>query len=342
MRRWPAIVVALGLAVVLGAAPASDIDPAARAVLVRHLRFTPHELADLQRGRTVKHGIDTNAPGEIAVAGAARIGAPKAEFLNRFRDIAAFKRGPGVIEIGRFSRPPALDDLAGLTVTADDFDPRNCRVGDCGVRLPADVIRRVPSEIDLKAADVQQRAEAFFKRELLDDVTAYVSGAPGRFMQYDDGSRPIRPIDEFDALLKNAPSIDALVPGLAAHLARYPADPLAGAEDFLYWSKETAGRSPFITVTHVTIVCPTGPTCVITSKDVYSSRYIDTSLGVTIATDTVANADAFYLVYANRSRANALKGFLSGMRRGIVERRARAGLEESLNATKTRLENGRM
>lgn len=341
MLRWAAAA-ALVLAAALGAAPASDIDPGARDILARDLRFTPQELADLQRGKTVKHGIQTAAPGEIAVAGGVRIAAPKAEFLKRFRDIAVFKRGPDVIEIGRFGHPPALDDLAGLSVTESDFDPRSCRVGDCDVRLPADVIRRAPAEIDLKAPDVQKQAEIFFRRVLFDDVAAYASGSAGRFAEYDDGPRPIRPLDEFAALLKNSPSIAALAPGLAEHLARYPAEPLADAEDFLYWSKEKAGRDPFITVTHVTIVCPEGPTCVITSKDVYSSRYIDASLGLTIATDAVTTPDAFYLVYANRSRANVLKGFLSGMRRGIVERRARAGLEENLNATKARLEkNGR-
>jgi len=45
-----------------------------------------------------------------------------------------------VVQIGRFSRPPTLDDLAALTVEAADFDSRACRVGNCGVRLPAAVI----------------------------------------------------------------------------------------------------------------------------------------------------------------------------------------------------------
>ena len=33
---------------------------------------------------------------------------------------------------------------------------------------------------------------------------------------------------------------------------------MAGAEDFLYWSKEKFGIAPFITVTHVVIACPIG------------------------------------------------------------------------------------
>jgi hypothetical protein len=42
----------------------------------------------------------------------------------------------------------------------------------------------------------------------------------------------------------------------------------------------------------------------------------------------------------NQSRVNALKGAFSGLRRSIAERRARAGLEDSLKTTRTRLETG--
>jgi hypothetical protein len=74
------------------------------------------------------------------------------------------------------------------------------------------------------------------------------------------------------------------------------------------------------------------------TKDVYSSRYIDASLAITIATDTVQTPAAFYLVYANRSRANALKGGFSALRRALVERRARGSLEANLRTLKLQLE----
>src|SRR4029077_20553442 len=131
------------------------------------------------------------APGEFGVAGAARIHARRAAFVDAARDIVRFKKDPGVLQIGGFSDPPALGDLAGLTVDRDDFDASSCRPRDCGIRLPADLIRRVPLEIDLKAPDTQQQAAAWFKQALLADITAYVSGTPGRFMQYDDGDAPI-------------------------------------------------------------------------------------------------------------------------------------------------------
>jgi hypothetical protein len=78
-------------------------------------------------------------------------------------------------------------------------------------------------------------------------------------------------------------------------------------------------------------------TCVMTTRDVYSSRYLDASVALAIATDAGAS-DAFVLVYDNRSRANALKGRFAFLRRSLTERRARGGLEDSLSAIKLSLE----
>ena len=322
------------------AAQELDIEPDVLAVLTRSLRFSAVELADLRRGQVVKHGLPPRAAGEVAVVGAVRVRASKAAFFARVRDIARFKSGPDVLQIGKFARPPSLDDLAALTIDKDDFDVRSCRVGDCGIRLPADIIRRFAREIDLRAPDAQARGAALFKQILLDHVVAYTSGRDGRMTQYDDGPTPIRPQDELDGILAGMPEIGALMPGLADRLRHYPSNGLPEAEDFLYWSKEKFGAAPFITVTHVTIVCRSGATCLMATKDVYSSRYLDASVALAIATDAGGPPDAFSLVYENRLRANALKGRLGGLRRLLTERRARGGLGESLKAIKMQLEKG--
>jgi hypothetical protein len=334
--RCAALVTLCAAAAVGTATGASDLAPDVRAVLTRDLLFTAPEIADLERGRIVRHALAAAAATGIAVTGATRVSAPKSRFLDRVRDIVNFKRGPNVLEIGTFSTPPVPADLDGLTVDANDFDARNCRVNDCDIRLPAAAIMRV-AEIDRRGAGAQTRVAALFKQILFEHVSAYVSGRAGRITQYDDGRRAIRPAVEFDGLLAHAPALGALVPGLPEHLRDFPAAPLEGARDFLYWSKEKFGFAPFITVTHVTMVCRSAATCVVASKDVYSSRYIDASLSISIATDA-PSAGGFYLVYANRSRASGLSGFLGGLRRAIAERRAKAGLEDSLRTIRLELE----
>jgi hypothetical protein len=335
MIRRDAVLVCL----CLSAASAQELatDPAVRAVLTSQLGFSDRDLADLRNGNPVKHSLRPRAPGEIAVAGLVRIQAPKSAFFARARDIARFKNGPDVLQIGRFSHPPALDDLAALSVDEDDFDVRSCRVGDCGIRLPAMVIERLGRTVDVKAPDAQSRGTALFKQFLIEEVSAYMAGAD-RLTQYDDGPQPIRPRDEFEAILAGMPEIAALMPGLPDHLRHFSAAPLPEAEDFLYWSKEKFGFAPFISVTHVTIVCPSAATCLMTTRDVYASRYLDASIALAIATDA-GGPEAFDLVYDNRSRANALKGRFASLRRSLTERRARGALEDSLKMIRQRLEH---
>lgn len=338
---------AVGVAAAVVASPAAilrsepfDIDADVRGVLTRYLRFTASELADLQKDHIVKHNLESRASGEFGVAGAARVHAAKAAFFAAARDIVKFKSDPGVLQIGRMSDPPTVEDLAPLTIDRTDFDPSSCRLHACGIRLPADMIQRLRQEIDVDDSTNQELAAAWLKRAIVADLTAYVAGNGVRYLQYDDDPTPVRPVDAFDAVLAHMPALGALAPALPDHLAKSPASRAAGAEDFFYWSKEKFGVAPFISVTQVTMLCPTPRTCVMTTRDVYSTRYIDASLAVAVASDA-AGGDAFYLVYANRSQASALKGGLSGLKRSIVERRARSALEESLRTIKMRLESGR-
>ena len=329
---------AAALLALLVATEMTTLDPEVRAVFAHFWRFTDAELADLGKGRIVKHGLDTGSPGEIAVVGAVRVIADQAALIDAVRNIAEFKRNPDVLQIGRFSDPPQPDDMRDLKVEKDDFDPTSCRVGDCDVRLPADVIRRLPAEVDVKAPDAQERAGRWFKGALFTHVNAYWTGSPGRFATYDDDPKPIHPAADFEGVMMNTPAIGALSSSLREHLATFPAMRMAGAEDFLYWSKEKFGLAPFITVTHVVIACPSDRMCLVASRDVYSSRYIDASLALTVTSLDSADSRAFYLAYMNRSRSTSLKGRFSGLRKSIAERRARGGLEETLSTLKRRFE----
>jgi len=341
MRPIRAVPACCAFAAFTLAAPALSTIPAdLRASLVNDFKFSSGDLADLEHGKVVKRVVETAVPGEVAVVGATRIKAAKAMFLERARDIVKFKNGPDVVEIGRFGSPPALEDLAALTIDKNDFDLRSCQVTSCDIRLSADVIARFQREIDWKAPDADARAASLFKEVLLENVRAFVTAGPGRIVEYDDERKPVRPIDDFLGLLDHSPYVDRWVPGMAAHLRDPAVAPLAGADDVLYWSKEKFGIAPFITVTFVAYATTLSGTSIIASRDVYSSRYFDASLSFTIAADAAGMPGSFYLVYANRSRADALKGSLAGLRRSIVERRSKGSIEDHLKAMKQQLEAG--
>jgi hypothetical protein len=317
--------------------PVAGVSPDVHGVLTTDLKFTPSEMSDLAAGKVVRHSIESSTPGEIAAVGGTWVGVPVDSFLKAFRDIVTFKKGEGVLQIGRFSDPPQVDDLAALTLDDEDFDARRCRVGDCSIRLSAADIGRF-QQIDWNAPDARLRVSALFKQVLTGHLRAYWAGESGVVRQYDNGKRSIRPAVEFAGILANSPEVGRLAPGLPEHLRDFRAAPLEGAEDFLYWSKERFGIAPFISVTHVTIARTSPGTVVITSKDVYSSRYLDSSLGLTLVTEAPGGC---YLVYANRSRADALKGGFTALRRAFVERRARSSLDQNLKAVKGRLEQRR-
>ena len=331
-----------GAVVVVASGAPGDLQPDLHRLLAGDLKFSAGEIADLQQGKIVKHTLPATAAGEVAAVGAVRVNAPKERFLSAYRDIVHFKRNENVLEIGRFGNPPELSDLDGLSITKEDFDLRTCRVGSCDIRLPADGIHRFEREIDWKRPDADARAATLFKEMLLDNVRAYLNGGsgPARITQYDDDNTPVTPVADFQAVLKSSPYLDIALPGLSAHLSSFPSESLPGVEDFLYWSKEKFGFAPFISVTHVTLAPQGAHDYVATTRDVYSSRYFDASLALVIASDSVSDAHAFYLVYTNRSRASALRGAFSRIRRSIVERRARGSLDENLRGIKQRLELG--
>jgi hypothetical protein len=56
-----------------------------------------------------------------------------------------------------------------------------------------------------------------------------------------------------------------------------------------------------------------------------------------IASDSVGDPSTFYLVYMNRSRASALRGPMAGLRRSIIEHKAKGSLESNLRDIKARI-----
>src|SRR5262245_22280654 len=322
-----------------GGQPASDLQPELDAVLTRELHFSPAEVVALERGKVLKRILPPAAPEEFGVAGAIRVQGSRERLIAAYRDIVTFKKSEAVPEIGRFSDPPSSADLDALTTGRDDFDLRGCRVADCDIRLPASEIQRIAASVDWKLPDADAHASALFKQMVLANVRAYVSDAPGRITQYDDGATPVMPVAAGEELIRASRYLDTLKPGLSAHIRCFWSNYLEGAEDFLYWTKEKPGLAPFISVTHVTIV-PLGPhQSLATSRDVYSSRYIDGSLSMMIASDAVGDPGAFYLVYMNRSRASGLRGPMATLRRAIVEHKAKGSLERSLREIKARIES---
>jgi hypothetical protein len=338
---------ALALALVLPSTAvggAGDREP--HAFLQRHAAFAGADLEDLDGGSVVTKTLDPSDPREVAVLGVARVAVPGAYFLARVRDIARFKRGDAVLQIGKFSAKPRLADLAGLKLEPADLKAlEKCEVGDCGMRLSAPQIERLRREVGASRSGAGRRAEAALKRILVDYVNAYLAGGNAALAEYRSGGDAVNLAEETRGLLAASPYLTEYAPEFRAYLEQFPKGRPAGAESFVYWSKESFGLKPVVSITHVVLypVERAGVSWVLmASKQIYASHYFDASLGVTAFVEGKQDgpgAAGSYLIYLNRSRASQLQGSFSRLRRNIVEEQSVDGMKRYMADTKRRLES---
>jgi hypothetical protein len=176
-------------------------------------------------------------------------------------------------------------------------------------------------------------------RELLADQTArYQREGDAALMTYENDGTPLSVAQEFRAMIAAPPTVLPRFPLLERHVTQYPTGRVRDIEDVFYWSKEDIGPKVIISVTHMAFsTVPEGPVAyAVASKQLYGSHYFDSSLGLTLLLHDDQPGHTL-LVYVNRSRVDALDGFLGGLKRAIVRSRARAGMEDSLQRIRTRL-----
>ena len=195
--------------------------------LRRFAALTNEEWKVVQGGSVVAKVLETNHKRELAVAGVARIRVSRACFLEQFRDIEAFKKGPSVREIGKFSTPIEAWDLAGLTLDSQDADAlRECDVGSCSVKVPIPVIQRIARESEDPGRDYSTRANSVFREELLSYLQRYRSLGDQALIQYRDKNDSVLLSEQYQALLTGWSELNDLSPEFCDLLTRGPQQPL--------------------------------------------------------------------------------------------------------------------
>lgn len=299
------------------------------------------ELADIRRGEAVAKVLPSEKQ-EVAVFGIILVNASADFFVERFRDIESYKKGTSVPVVKKFSDPPRIEDLDQLQIDKKDFEAlKKCRVGNCDVKLSGEAIERLQRKIDWKARDAAGRVNDLARASLLGYVKRYLAEGNMALSIYNDKKEPKRLAEEFDEILKASPYVYDYEPEFYEYLRAYPAKRLDNVDDFIYWSKEKFGLKPVISVTHVTIYRkPDSGRTLISSKQIYASHYFEASLGLTAVVSTSQiRAPSFYLLYLNRSRADALHGGFSGLARGQVKSRARSGMQKNMEKIKLSIES---
>jgi hypothetical protein len=303
--------------------------------------LTADQWKAVDSGNSQAKVLDTSEKREVAIVGVAHLQATSACFVAQLQDIENFKKNPAVLRVRKFGRTVAPRDLKEFSLeTGDLAGLRNCRVGDCNVKLPIAAVKRLGRDIDWSRPDYATASLSVFREELLAYLESYLDGGNSALFEYRDKNKPVRLADEFLAVLDAWPGLSGLAPEFHDYLAHYPSEPLPGVSEFFYWSTESFGLKPVASITHVSIYVQPGR-AVVASKQIYASHYFDASLGLTAALDDPGKASArgMYLVYVNRSRIDFLSGFFGGLRRALARGRLRDGMRKNLAEAVRKLES---
>jgi hypothetical protein len=337
----PGLAAALSIVI---ASPAAQSDSFVNRLL-RQEHFSAADIRAVNEGAAVVKSLDTPVRTELAHFGAVYVNVSADRFVERFRDIERFEKGPGIPQIGRFGTPPSLEDLASLTLPPKDVTAlAKCRPGDCGVKLSAAAIARFRSRVDWSAPNPALQANVVARELVLELVNAYQANGNAALGHYDDNGDPLPVAREFGALLTSGHQLPVPMPGLVSYLQEYPRNRPAGAEDFFYWTVVDFGLKPTVRVNHVVIyplaARPSGVSHVIAIKQLYASHYFHTTLELRflVADESQGKQGGFYLLSITRSRSDGTTGITGAVLRPVISRRSRNAVRVYLEHLKRQVE----
>jgi hypothetical protein len=306
--------------------------------LTEEAHATQGELDVLLSGDPLIKLLDADPSKEIAVLGAVWVNAASRLYVEQVKNIEQFERGGAFRITKRISDPPSADDFAALTISEKDVeDLKDCKVGECVVKLGADALQTLRAEVDWRKPTARADANAVFRQLALRYVNGYRQGGNAKLAVYRDKDRPTFVADEFRSMIDRLPRLGANLPDLTRYLLDYPTAALTRSTDFLYWQETQFGLRPTIRISHL-VIQERPEATVIASKMLYSSHYFWTALELRVLMPDQARGPGFWLVTVNRSRSDGLSGFTGRIIRGRVRSEVENGTRTALTATKARLE----
>ncbi len=252
-------------------------------------------------------------------------------FLMRVRSRGYMSRSE--LKGGRFSSSPSLGDLAALSLDQGDIDRlRRCAPGDCALNLADSEMSAMQ-----KSTDVNQA----FRQVVLNRLRQYQSGGLAAVPDYHDRETPVRPVAVFSEILRQTPYLSAHVPRVQAYLQQFPSGESRHGESSMLWSKVKMNGKAVVIVTHLAVFqpdpTPLVPAVMLAGKHVYTSRYMNGDLTLTMLFAREAGTPS-YLVHVNRAHLDELNGSFSGLKRAALEGAIKTEAAEALAELRDRLE----
>jgi hypothetical protein len=305
------------------------------------LSLTAGDYTKLDAGESIVELLPADGK-EVAVRAITQTAAAPSGLIEWTRHIEALQKGRYAAATARFSQPPRIADLEGLSLDDDDLtDLRRCRAGKCGMKLDDAEIARMREAISAAGVEWKTAAQQTFRTIVLARAERYLAEGHSDSVSYHDARKRVLLDSEFAAVASEvALSYPRLFP-LTNFLSLYPQGEMPDVESFLYWSKESLGAKPIVSITHVAMIESRDARvreAIVAKKQVYASHYILASLSFT-AISASSDGTQRYLVYLNRSRSDVFDGIFGGFIRRTIAHRLRAEAPQALQALRERLES---
>ena len=323
------------LLVVLAPAVAPAQEPPPRPFLRKVVQLDDAQLAAVEKGEVVTKILPTTDKPEIAAFGIVKTAGTVDQLLTLAVDVQKFRQVPQIPEMGYFSSPATLENLKGLDHPPDDINAlKKCKPGSCDVKLGTKGLEAA-SKIDWKAPDADKRAVAILNQAIVDYVNAYEQGGTDAMGNVLDKKQEKSRAEEYRALLDHSPYLVDYVKEFNDYLAAYPKGKLAGAQDVLYWAKDTFGLKPVVSAYHATFY--KGPRgALIANKLLAASHFFNATLELMAGVPT-PDGKGLYLLSLYRTRLDPPTGVLAGTLMGKVRDGIETGVKENLKTARERL-----
>jgi hypothetical protein len=309
-----------------------------------YVRLSDDQIASIHSGKAVAKIIDSPTADEVLVFGSVYVNSTPDSYLKFASDIDELRKLPGYLAIRKFSDPPQLSDLEGLTLNEDDVkELKNCKPDDCKVQLPAESMEEFQKQVNWSAPDVADQVNHIGQKMALEALQQYIHGGNEALGTYRDKKHPTAVAETFASLLSQSKALPAYLPVLDRYLLDYPVAPSSQIQSQFYWEKINFGLKPTLRIVQAIVfrgVGPTEPAYAVAIKQLYASHYFETALDLTVCVrSTAPGQNGFYLITLKGSQQAGLTGLKGGIVRHVAVDKTRSSLEKALASIKEKLES---
>jgi hypothetical protein len=322
---------------------ADDAQAELTAFFKKYVGLNADQIKSIREGQSVAKILDAPTADEVFVFGGVYVHSTPEEYLKLASDIDALRKLPSYLAIKKFSAPPQLSDLDGLTLEDEDLkDLQKCREGKCEIQLPTDAMDDFRTKVNWSAPDARDQANRLTKTLILEALKKYDQGGNAALGTYRDKNNPAAVEQAFQSLISRAKALPIYLPELQSYLLNYPNAKSDSIQSEFYWEKVNFGLKPTIRVLQAVLyrsADSSRPAYAVAVKQLYASHYFQTALDLTICVrDDAGQQPGMFLITLKGSQQAGLTGFKGGIVRKVAVDKTRSSLERALAAMKVSLE----